>query len=93
MNWSGKPRKLRDDSWGCAIDNGDPKPGDTVSLTSKAGKTWTMRLAERIWAGQGVTMWRTSKLGGPPPVETKKTEPAKKGWAAPAPAEDDKPPF
>jgi hypothetical protein len=93
VNWSGKPRKLRDDSWGCAIDNGDPKPGDTVSLTSKAGKTWQMSLVERVWAGAGVTLWRTGKIGEAPPPKRADEKP-EISWAAPSsPPPDDDIPF
>ena len=55
------PAKLRDGSWGARV-RGPVQAGDTVTITTSAGKTWQARVERVVWTGEGVTLCATSSL-------------------------------
>lgn len=55
---SATPAKLRDGSWG-ARTAGSVRAGDTVQITTRAGKTWAATVTRVVWAGDGVTLCAT----------------------------------
>ena len=58
------PAKLRDGSWGARV-QGAVAVGDTVTITTKAGKSWSARVSQVVWSGEGVTLCATSSLDRP----------------------------
>ena len=60
------PAKLRDGSWGARV-TGAVAPGDVVTITTRAGKTWQARIMRVVWTGEGVTLCATSSLDDGPP--------------------------
>ena len=52
------PTKLRNGTWG-ATAQGTVRKGDTLEITTKAGKTWTARVSAVVWAGKGVSICAT----------------------------------
>ena len=47
----GKPKKLRDDSWGAFI-YGRPAPGECITMTSQSGKSWDAYVGKIVWQGE-----------------------------------------
>lgn len=52
------PSKLRSGEWGARVD-GDVKPGDTITITTRSGKSWDATVSKVIWQGEGVTLVAT----------------------------------
>jgi len=56
------PAKLRDGTWGARV-MGTVAAGDSVTITTQAGKSWGARIERVIWSGEGVSICATSSLG------------------------------
>ena len=48
---TGHPAKLREGGWGAHINSDAVQPGDTVHLTTKAGKEWDSTVEKVVWTG------------------------------------------
>jgi len=59
------PAKLRDGSWGARIE-GAASIGDTLQITTKAGKTWQAKVTRVVWQGEGVALVATVSLDSAP---------------------------
>jgi len=53
------PTKLRTGAWGVTT-QGTPRVGETVTVTTKSGKSWTATIDRVIWSGSGVSICATS---------------------------------
>lgn len=67
------PTKLRDGSWGARV-RGYPAQGDTIQITTKAGKTWTATAKKVLWTDGAVSIVATSSNDG-----TRTRKPARRG--------------
>lgn len=47
-----KPIKLRNGTWGAQVE-GEVQTGDTITITTKAGKSWDARVVRVLWTGEG----------------------------------------
>jgi len=56
---SATPMKLRDGSWGAKV-QGTVRQGDTVTITTRGGKSWTAMVSRVVWSGDGVTICATA---------------------------------
>jgi len=54
------PKKLRDGSWGALVQSTSVRPGDSITITSRAGQSWAARVARVLWRGDGVAIVATS---------------------------------
>ena len=54
------PTKLNNGDWGAKV-SGTIKVGDTIRITTKAGKTWTSVVSKVVWSGSGAAIVATSK--------------------------------
>lgn len=54
------PKKLRNGSWGALANTEHVQAGDTLEITTKAGKTWTATVSKVIWTGNGVAICATT---------------------------------
>jgi len=63
------PTKLRDGSWG-ARTKGVPAIGDTITITTKAGKTWNAQVTSLVWTDQKVAIVSTKSLDRAPSTST-----------------------
>lgn len=45
-----KPTKLRDGTWGATV-TAPVRAGDTITITTAAGKSWTASVSRVIWTG------------------------------------------
>jgi hypothetical protein len=55
---TGTPVKLRDGTWGARV-QGAAKVGDTVTITTRSGKSWTATVRRVLWTGSGVSIVAT----------------------------------
>lgn len=55
------PAKLRDGTWGARVTS-SVSVGDTVTITTRAGKSWDARVVRVVWSGSGVTLCATESL-------------------------------
>ncbi len=55
------PMKLRDGSWGAKVRSADVKIGDTVTITTRAGKSWDATVSRVLWTGDGAAICATSR--------------------------------
>lgn len=60
MTMNATPRKLRDGTWGVQT-RGIPSIGDTVTVRTRAGKTWETTVADIVWSGDTEAICRTRK--------------------------------
>jgi hypothetical protein len=58
------PKKLRDGSWGALAQSESVAAGDTVKITTKAGKSWTATVSKVLWSGDGKAICRTRSSRG-----------------------------
>ena len=58
MSRKAKPKKLRNGQWGAVVD-GVVSSGDTITITTAAGKSWTATVSRVIWVGGGVSIVAT----------------------------------
>lgn len=73
---TGHPAKLYDGAWGAHVNSDKAKPGDTVHLTTKAGKTWDAVVDKIVWTGpdsDGVPCALVSLAGKEKPKSTPPT--------------------
>ncbi len=61
------PCKLRNGRWGARAP-ASTKAGDTLTITTKAGKSWQAVVDCVVWTGDGVALCATSKLESAPLV-------------------------
>ncbi len=54
--------KLRNGSWGVRVE-GSVSPGQSVTVTTKAGKTKTETVGKVIWQGSGVSLCSIEERG------------------------------
>ena len=59
---SASPTKLRDGSWGATV-KGPATVGETIKITTKAGKSWEAKISKVVWTGNGVTIVATGDSG------------------------------
>jgi len=59
------PTKLKSGAWGARV-QGTVKVGDTVTITTRAGKSWDARVTQVIWTGDGVSIAATESLDPKP---------------------------
>lgn len=52
MNKTASPAKLQDGSWGARLIV-EVKPGDTVTIQTKSGKSWSAVVDQIVWSGHG----------------------------------------
>lgn len=69
------PAKLRNGSWGARVE-GIAVVGDTLTITTKGGKTWNAVVARIVWQGNGVTLCTT---GSPPSSEPARSRTTRTG--------------
>lgn len=58
---SASPAKLRDGGWGARV-RGAVTEGDTVTITTRAGKSWEARVTKVVWTGDGLSICATESL-------------------------------
>jgi len=49
--FTGHPAKLREGGWGAHVNSDKVQPGDSVHLTTKAGKDWDAVVEKVVWTG------------------------------------------
>ena len=54
------PTKLQNGTWGARV-QGDVAQGDTVTISTRSGKSWTATVDRVVWSGNGVSIVATSK--------------------------------
>lgn len=59
------PTKLKNGSWGARV-QGTAHQGDTVTITTRGGKSWRARITCVLWSGKGVSICATESLDRPP---------------------------
>lgn len=59
------PKKLRDGTWGAWADSESVRDGDTLTVRTKAGKSWEARVERVIWRGKGGAICATESLDRP----------------------------
>lgn len=52
------PTKLRSGEWGAKV-KGSVQVGDSIQITTKAGKTWTAVIKNVVWTGDDVSIVAT----------------------------------
>jgi hypothetical protein len=57
------PAKLKNGSWGARV-RGDVTEGDTITITTRGGKSWDARVTKVVWSGEGVAVCATESLAG-----------------------------
>lgn len=57
------PTKLRDGSWGARV-QGSVAVGDSVTITTKGGKSWDATVTRVVWSGEGATIVATQGTDG-----------------------------
>ncbi len=63
-NLTAAPSKLRNGSWGAKV-NGSVEEGDTVTITTRSGKSWDAIVERVVWEGNGVSIFSTRSLDRP----------------------------
>jgi len=53
------PAKLRNGNWGARV-KGAVKAGDAVTITTRAGKSWTATVTRVLWTGGDVSLCAVS---------------------------------
>lgn len=56
------PTKLRNGNWGAKV-KGTVREGDSIQITTRAGKSWVASVSKVIWSGQGVSIVATGSAG------------------------------
>jgi hypothetical protein len=59
------PAKLKNGSWGARV-RGDVTEGDTITITTRGGKSWDARVTKVVWSGEGVAVCATESLDRAP---------------------------
>ena len=63
--YAASPIKLRNGSWGAKARSASVQAGDTVEITTKAGKSWTATVTKVVWTGDGVAICATESNDRP----------------------------
>jgi hypothetical protein len=58
------PTKLRDGTWGARV-TGPAAEGDTITITTRAGKSWDAEVERVLWTGDGVSICATASIDRP----------------------------
>ena len=53
------PTKLRSGEWGAKVQTANVSEGDSIQITTRAGKSWTASVAKVVWRGEGVAIVAT----------------------------------
>lgn len=61
------PTKLRSGDWGAKV-QGRVRKGDSIQITTRAGKSWTATVAKVVWSGNGVAIVATQSRSGYTPA-------------------------
>jgi hypothetical protein len=64
MTTTATPAKLRNGSWGARIE-APVKAGDTITITTRGGKSWQARVTKILWTGDGASIVATESLDRP----------------------------
>lgn len=75
------PARLRDGSWGARV-AGTVCVGDTVTITTRAGKTWQARVERVVWTGEGVTLCATASASATVSRRRRRGARYCEGWGA-----------
>lgn len=59
------PTKLRNGDWGAKV-LGTVTEGDTVTITTRAGKSWDAKVTKVLWTKDGVAICATESLDRTP---------------------------
>jgi hypothetical protein len=62
------PTKLRSGAWGAKV-AGTVRAGETVTITTRGGKSWQARVSKVVWTGDGVSIVATESLDRPAATE------------------------
>lgn len=62
MTTTAKPCKLRSGDWGATVSGTHVREGDTITIITKAGKSWQARVSKVVWSGSGVSICATESL-------------------------------
>ena len=54
------PTKLKTGAWGAKVTSQTVRTGDLITITTRAGKSWTAHVAKVLWTGDGVAICSTS---------------------------------
>ena len=60
------PAKLRSGEWGARVQSDTVSVGDTIQITTRAGKSWPATVSQVIWRGKGITLVATGKAARKP---------------------------
>lgn len=61
------PKKLKSGAWGALAKTESVRTGDTLQITTRAGKSWTATVRKVLWSGNGVAICATASSGGSTP--------------------------
>jgi hypothetical protein len=67
---SASPAKLRDGSWGAKVATSEIAVGDTVQITTRAGKTWMATVERVVCSGAGYAIVATASTSTRPAART-----------------------
>lgn len=56
------PAKLRNGSWGARVKSETVEIGDTVTITTRSGKSWDATVERVVWSGEGVSICATQSV-------------------------------
>ena len=65
MTLTATPTKLRSGNWGARLKTSKVRAGDTVTITTRAGKTWQAKVTKVVWSGNGAAIVATESLDRP----------------------------
>lgn len=58
-NITATPAKLKSGAWGARV-AGHVHEGDTITMTTRSGKSWQATIARVLWTGDGVSICATA---------------------------------
>ncbi len=67
------PAKLRNGSWGARVKSATVAVGDTVTITTRSGKSWDATVEHVVWSGDGVSICATQSLDRRPAPPVRQT--------------------
>jgi len=53
------PKKLKSGDWGALVKSESVRPGDSITITTKAGKSWSATVDRVLWSGKGIAICAT----------------------------------
>lgn len=60
---SATPAKLKNGQWGAKA-QGRIQAGDTITITTRGGKSWDAKVSRVLWSDGKITLCSTSKTSG-----------------------------